>query len=64
MLVAGVAYRVVLLLIGQFLRYNTIQSQVIFQVVLPAAVINAAIMFLLFIPIRFVTRIGAERQPL
>jgi rod shape-determining protein MreD len=64
MLVAGVGYRVLLLLIGQILRYNSFQAQVVLQVILPAAVIDAAIMFLLFIPLRFISRLGAERQPL
>jgi rod shape-determining protein MreD len=59
---AALGYRILLLLGGRILGYNNLQLQNITQVVLPVAIIDAALMLALFVIIRWLSKIGASRE--
>jgi rod shape-determining protein MreD len=53
-------YRILLLLALRVLGYNDLQLSTIFSVVLPVTIIDGALMFVFFVPIRGLSRIGTE----
>jgi rod shape-determining protein MreD len=61
-LVTVLAYRFLLLLGQQLVGYNNWQFNVITQVVLPVAVIDAALMLVVFGSVRAISRIGAPTE--
>jgi cell shape-determining protein MreD len=61
-LAAALGYRVLLLLAGQLLGYNNLQLSNLTQVVIPVAIIDAALMVLVFILVRRLSNIGASRE--
>ncbi|MEI7556290.1 hypothetical protein [Candidatus Chlorohelix sp.] len=61
-LFAALGYRLMLLLAGQLLGYNTLQIQNITQVVLPVSFIDAAIMLAIFVLVRRLSKFGASRE--
>ena len=61
-LITALSYRILLLLGQRLLGYNNLQFNLITQVVLPVAVIDAALMLLVFVVIRAISRIGAPKE--
>jgi len=61
-LAAALGYRVLLLLGGRVLGYNNLQIQNITQIVLPVAIIDAALMLAMFVIIRWLSKIGMSRE--
>lgn len=58
--IAAVAYRVLLLLALRVLGYNSLQLNSIFNVVLPVSIIDGALMLLVFVVVRGLSRIGTN----
>lgn len=61
-LITALSYRILLLLGQRLLGYNNLQFNLITQVVLPVAVIDAALMLLVFVVIRAISWIGAPKE--
>ncbi len=58
-LATALTYRILLLLGQRVVGYNNLQFNLITQVILPVAVIDAALMLLVFVVVRAASRIGA-----
>ncbi len=56
---AALLYRILLLLVQQFMGYNNLQLNLLIQVILPVAIVDAALMLIVFVVVRFLSRIGA-----
>jgi rod shape-determining protein MreD len=61
-LLSALVYRMALLLAERVIGYNNFQPAVIFQVILPVIVIDAALMIVVFGLVRFLSRIKAPRE--
>jgi rod shape-determining protein MreD len=55
-------YRILLLLGQQVLGYNNLQLKIITQVILPVAVIDAALMLVVFVVVSTLSRVGAPKE--
>ncbi|NWJ96913.1 MAG: rod shape-determining protein MreD [Chloroflexi bacterium] len=61
-LCAAFSYRILLLLGQEILGYNNLQFKIILQVILPVAIIDAALMLVVFVVVRALSQIGAPRE--
>jgi rod shape-determining protein MreD len=61
-LLSALVYRMSLLLAERVIGYNNFQPAIIFQVILPVIVIDAALMIVIYGIVRFLSRIKAPRE--